>query len=292
MESPVLKDKRIAISISESPDLEGLGYGQVHLEDTMVEIGRYLLASEMNLAYGGDLRETNNFTRTLFDLAQNQYNKEPQKVFSNYFAWPIHLNLSEEERSKNYNTARMVCLKPPDSELDAKQFIPPDTPENKAIWARSLTQMRQTQTSAIDARIMLGGQMDQFKGAWPGLVEEAWLTLKAGKPLYLMGAFGGCAQLVIQMIQGQMSSHDIRDQVGSKMKDDYSAMINHFNREAAQRGVAPIDYEKLSAYFKGKTIADLNNGLSEAENMILFKETEIHRAIALIMKGLSQRFAM
>lgn len=283
-----LKNKKVAISISESPDLEALGFGRVHLEDAMVEIGRYLLASEMKLVFGGDLRIKNNFTRTLFDLAKDQYNQTPKRVFSNYFAWPIHLNLTDEERADHYDSAKMIRLKPTDTELDPEVFLPPNTPQNVAVWARSLTYMRRTQTGDVDARIMLGGQMDEFKGAWPGLVEEAWLTLQANKPLFILGAFGGCAQLVIDMIQGELSADDIRAQVGSKMRGAYSAMINHFNSEAEQRGVNPIKYEKLSTFFKTKTIKDLNNGLCENENLVLFQETEIHRIIALIMKGLTR----
>ena len=35
-----------------------------------------------------------------------------------------------------------------------------------------------------------------------GLAEEALLALRAGKPVYLIGAFGGCAEAVIEAPRG------------------------------------------------------------------------------------------
>jgi len=51
--------------------------------------------------------------------------------------------------------------------------------------------MREQLLVRTQARIMLGGRTTGYKGKYPGLVEEALLTLQAGKPLYLMGGFGG-----------------------------------------------------------------------------------------------------
>jgi len=38
---------------------------------------------------------------------------------------------------------------------------------------------------------MLGGRTLGYKGKYPGLVEEALITLQAGKPLFLLGGFAG-----------------------------------------------------------------------------------------------------
>ena len=61
-------------------------------------------------------------------------------------------------------------------------------------WASSLTAMRRVQTEAIDARIVLGGRVTNFKGRMPGIAEEAEFALKSNQPLYLLGGFGGCAR--------------------------------------------------------------------------------------------------
>jgi len=35
-----------------------------------------------------------------------------------------------------------------------------------------------------------------YRGQMPGVLEEALLTFRAKRPLYLVGAFGGCARLI------------------------------------------------------------------------------------------------
>ena len=98
--APMLTGKRIGLSISYSPDLARLGYGEVHLEDAMVEFARYLFANGASLAYGGDHRKKG-FTQTLFELARvhNQEGVAPQTRMANYLAWPIHLNLDDARRA-------------------------------------------------------------------------------------------------------------------------------------------------------------------------------------------------
>ena len=51
-----LSQKAIAVAISDSPDMAGLGLAPEHLRDAMAEIARHLLALGARLVYGGDLR--------------------------------------------------------------------------------------------------------------------------------------------------------------------------------------------------------------------------------------------
>lgn len=46
-----------AISVSDSPDLAILGFGESHLRNAMADLALFMLAEGMNLVYGGDLRE-------------------------------------------------------------------------------------------------------------------------------------------------------------------------------------------------------------------------------------------
>jgi hypothetical protein len=50
-----LKNWKIAVSISDSPDLAARGLGERHLCDVMVEVARHLIAAGATLVYGGDL---------------------------------------------------------------------------------------------------------------------------------------------------------------------------------------------------------------------------------------------
>ena len=51
-----LYKKNIAISVSDSEDIEVLGFSKIHQEDMVLEITRYLIINGATLIYGGDLR--------------------------------------------------------------------------------------------------------------------------------------------------------------------------------------------------------------------------------------------
>ena len=67
--SPRGDNKLVAVSISNSPDLGRLGYGQEHLHELMISVARTVLRLHANLAYGGDLRP-DGFTATLFAIGR------------------------------------------------------------------------------------------------------------------------------------------------------------------------------------------------------------------------------
>ena len=50
----------------------------------------------------------------------------------------------------------------------------------------------------------------------------------------------------------------------------------------------PIDYDEVVAAFLGAAPADLNNGLTEAENLELFETPDLDRTVTLLIKGLSE----
>jgi hypothetical protein len=70
----------VGISISNTPDLAALGFGNEHLEDAMTEIARHLIACGATLAYAGDLRE-GGFTELLFEIA-NRYRANKDRYSS------------------------------------------------------------------------------------------------------------------------------------------------------------------------------------------------------------------
>src|SRR5215470_16444954 len=67
-----LEGWRIAVSISDSPDLASLGLGDRHLRDVMVEVARHLISAGAALVYGGDLRKKG-YTELLFEVAARYY---------------------------------------------------------------------------------------------------------------------------------------------------------------------------------------------------------------------------
>jgi hypothetical protein len=277
-----LKGRVLGISISDSPDLEALGFSDVHFRDALIEFARYMLAAGATLAYGGDLRE-GGFTHTLFNLVSTYKGAGGSRI-KNYLAWPIHLNLSVEQRAELKTSAEIIALPAPDMPgLDPTQFLPPADAESTYAWCLSLTRMRERISQDNDAQILMGGRLIGYKGKYPGLVEEAYEIMKVDKPLFLIGAYGGCTGAVIEAVRGNRPPGlTEQEQCQNASYLDVYAYYNQHAPAAEER----IDYDKLLDFFNQRGSAGLHNGLSAQENERLFTTPHIPEIIALVLQGL------
>jgi len=254
----------VTISISESSDMAILGLAREHIDDAMVEVTLHLLAMDAQVIYGGDLR-SGGFTEILFELV-SRYSREAdpggQRIYArNFLAWPVHINMSMEQLKQASqdleNIAELVCLTADAKAMKASERVRHSKRSaTEDEWAIGLTAMRNMMTQISNARVVLGGRVEHFKGKMPGIAEEALSSFKAKKPLFLLGGFGGCA-------------------------GDISAIIG-FNPRQKPIGNKWPGQDELSA-FSG---SDLNNGLNFKENEILTKTVHIDQAVALILRGL------
>jgi len=197
-----LAERWIALSASESPDLDRLGLLDAHLRFTLGEIARAVLAAGGRLAYGGHLRP-DGYTVFLVQELERQYRHE--NLIQLCIAWPVHRKMSaaqlrtvEDERPL---AARITYL-----DLDGEPIDPlsgrgeDPEPVGPDETARGLTAMRQFMTHRSHARVLLGGKRSGFTGRLPGLMEEALLALEAGIPLYLAAGFGGATLDIAQAL--------------------------------------------------------------------------------------------
>ena len=72
---------------------------------------------------------------------------------------------------------------------------------------RALTAMRKQLVEHTNVRICIGGASGQATRRLPGIIEEAWMTINAKKPLYLIGAIGGAARAMVNLILQRTMSH-------------------------------------------------------------------------------------
>ncbi len=254
----------IAVSTSESPDMAALGLSHGHLRDAMVEIARHVLRFGSRIVYGGDLRQYG-FSELLFEIVARHQpvvdNAEVHVGVTNYLAWPVHILMPfeklEEAAEALAGSAELVCLDMDGNRMtmQRRQQFESKHPTD-AEWSIGLTTMRQLMLAETDARIVLGGRTEQYKGAMPGIGEEALLSLQAGQPLFVIGGFGGCAR-------------DIAESLGL-------AEQGMFDRRVWQGREA---FDSFSAN-------DLNNGLKVEDNATLAITTHIDQAIVLILRGL------
>jgi hypothetical protein len=278
---------KIGISISENEDLEKLGFAKIHLKDLMVEIARNLLINDFSIIYGGDLRKEG-FTEIFSDLAyQYRTIKEAKSMcFENYFSFPIYLQLTRAHTLEfKKHGANIIKVSPPeDLGIDLNHYMRPDTLQAKYIWARSLSKMRGEMISASKGRILVGGRLNHYLGMFPGVIEEARITLEQDKPLYLVGGYGGCASQVANALIGNHFTF-IEDMF--HQGEDYQTFRAYYNEQQPER---LIDLQALSHYFEGYGLERLaaNNGLSKEENLRLFTTPHLSEIIYLIFKGLNK----
>ena len=265
----ILERQTIAISVSESPDMPALGLSDGHLRDAMTEIARHLLALGSRLVYGGDLRQFG-FSELLFELvarhSRDANEDDEQAGITNFLAWPVHILQSAVDIEKAVadleGTAQLICLTLHGARISmAERLELPQLQPTEAEWSDGLTAMRSVMVAETNARIVLGGRVDKYKGVMPGIAEEALLSLRAKQPLFLVGGFGGCTR-------------DIIEELG---------LVEPWG---SGRMAWPSKHE-----FGAFSASDLNNGLTPEENAVLGHTPHIDQAVTLILRGLRKRLA-
>lgn len=281
-----LHERKIGISISDSPDLSRFGIGAEMYKDLTVELSRHILKANGKMIYGGDLREKG-FTELFRDLARQYGQKEKAEAdvqyFRNYLSWPLYNDLSKEKRA-DYLASRieLVNSKPgqavtPD-EYDV--FIPFDVSEETMLkWATSLNQMRFDSIGESDARIIAGGKIQGSSGFMPGIAEELLLAHQAKKPIFLIGGFGGCAHILADILEGNAHGKDL-EEIAAQNKT-----YQHFYEWSKSKGYN-IDY----GVFDKIRIDQLGNGLDTDDNIRLAHSVDIIEIVSFVLKGLNTIF--
>ena len=259
-------DALVGISVSEpgAAELEARGLTDDHVRHVFVELARQILAAGGSLAYGGDLRH-GGYTRTLLALLRtySRADRPPRSRVRAYLARPAWKDLGVADESELAVFA--TPLKVPAAGSDADDSAP--------ARARDFTAMRRQMTMDIDARVVIGGRLAGQVGRWPGVVEEAYLAVRARKPLLVAGALGGAAARVAEAVRGQQPPElTTRFQLSHTTGHD----------TILTSGEGP-DEEDLLKTFAG---ADLRNGLSEDDNRILWEADDLDLVVALVLRGL------
>lgn len=294
-----LTGRTIALSISDPGEgLAALGLSERHLFAAMDLIARALLSRGATLAYGGDLR-AGGFTEFLGELvrAHNGAGRRDYNRIRNFLPWPRHLAVSKATCAAVAQSLEVVRAPPP-ADLVAAGLIDPATapgavaPRDRYALARALLAMRETMTGALDARVVLGGKLAGFSGRLPGIVEEALLALDAGKPVYVLGGFGGAAATLADLLSGATPPGFTHAAIAAR-DPGYAGMTAFLDAEVSARSLPEtlrIDYAAIAERLQRLGVAGLNNGLSEADNRALMRVQDIDEAVWLILKGLAVRY--
>ena len=255
--------------------------------------------------YGGHQGDKG-YTQTLFELVRAHHclvGVERMERIINTRGWP--LPYSQDLVAEYSQVARLERIpRPVDlnicpgreiaDQVEANPFSIEPSPETRYCWARGMTAMREAQVvsdSGIAARIILGGKFGSPKegpgsdekwylGRIPGVLEEVVLSAQAGQPVFLIGAFGGAAALVIDLLEGRERpeatwEYQRRAPHAEGMRELYD-----------QCGQTWWDYPEMVELLRNTGAAGINPLLSEEQNRELFHIRDLSRIIELILAGL------
>lgn len=291
----------VALSVSEAEDLAKYGLRKTHLDEIFLELSRYLLIAGIRIAYGGHLKPSG-YTLRLADLLHDPIIEHlrgempkaglPMELIS-YLAWPMFSTIQDEAKLGPLVEVRH-CNRPDDVDesLDPvfvpqpTQDIPIDTVQRRFGWSRGLTVMRERQTKEVAARVIVGGRLgpthDGYKGKMPGVLEETLVSIQAERPVYLVGAFGGCARLVVDALEGNPRQ---------ELTWDFQQRVEHsvaLRQLYIDRGLSWDEYDQIKSALQHRGLGGLKNGLNISENRELATTRSAERIIELIFRGLQQ----
>ena len=221
----------------------------------------------------------------------------------NHMAWPIWRGLSDDDYDVYGKEAELHQVAAPAGLVDPGngQFFKPTDLEARYAWCRGLTAMREEQLagaetesfSGVAARVSLGGKLAGSLSRWPGVLEELVLTLRARKPVYLIGTFGGATRLVADELSGvlrdELSTDWFREHHLPQRGDvSWDALVQRYQMDGLDIGTPESIRDELRALADGGLGHALNNGLSDEDNRRLIHSDDPHEAVMLILNGLSE----
>jgi hypothetical protein len=116
----------------------------------------------------------------------------------------------------------------------------------------------------------------------PGVLEEALIAIRAERPIYLVGAFGGCARLVFDALEGN-SRPELKWE--HQRAAPYSEELRTLYK---QYGETWDDYDAIADELKARGLSGLTNGLTEDENRELATTRSGERIVELVLRGIQR----
>ena len=289
----------VNLSVSESDDSTQRGFPSSQVNRVTLQIVAALFGQGASLVFGHDWREDGvmeavyGFARQVqspMPLSPAQAAADNEPLLRNLVPWPDKPYLSGAELEQLSSTLRVESPGLP-RELQATEADARRADPNNSLYrytrARGLTFLRRRLNDVSHVRFCIGGRRSGYAGRYPGVIEEAFLAVTDGKPLYIAGFLGGAAEQVVDAFEGKEMSEDF---CGVASLGNVYAAPPIRETEAATRADRVIDRTIVWKTFRdtgGDRLAQ-TNGLTVDENKELFHTPVIERAIELVLIGLSR----
>lgn len=189
--SNALRHVRVALSVSESEDLNRLGLAESHLELVVAEVARAVILAGGTILYGGRLRPSGYTQVIMEEVRRYSDDRQALEIYvpqPEYRSMPREVLVRIDARLGMSGALRLVSGA---GEARSIQEINCQSEDEEVSDAIALTAMRKLVSGTADARIVLGGKLVGYAGAEPGVIEEARMTIEASRRLYIVGGYGG-----------------------------------------------------------------------------------------------------
>lgn len=286
-----LSGLRVGISISGSEDSDGRGFPAWQVNRVTMQFAAALLGQGAGMVFGHDWRD-DGVMEAVHDFAMRMQapvarNKQegpvPAPLLQNLLPWPDTPKLAPGEIKRLAATLSIKRAGLPDDV--AGLVVGRSGKDVKAyLRARALTHLRNQLVAQTGARICIGGRTRGSRGRYPGVIEEAYLSVQTGRPLFLIGLLGGATRQLIDAVDGKPRPS------GFGKTGDIDRIYGLFDKPGRPEGDVEISPDRVWSRFVSLGVAGLveQNGLNDRENIELHRTPSVERAIELVLMGLAK----
>ena len=170
-----------------------------------------------------------------------------------------------------------------ENSIDFTKYLKPENDENKYIWSKSLSAMREKKEKNTDILILVGGKIRGFKGCLPGILEEFLTAIRLEHPVYLLGGYGGMAEIIAKVVSKELNATAFTKLMLED--EDFEAFLQYYNEKSCGK----INFSEIFDEIKDCK-EFVNKGLSEEEKDTLLHSNNIIESIELVFKGINNNY--
>ncbi|MEM9368572.1 MAG: CHAT domain-containing protein [Planctomycetota bacterium] len=295
---------RVALSLSDSPDLNGpKGYHKHHLADATVQVARSVISAGGEIAYGGDFRHESmndpdrlGFTILLAELLGG-YNQMSgtAKFLHSYLGAPIPMgDVPDSLPLQIYHMVETPAM--------AELAVMPVDEVSEHPSALYFSDMRQAMVKSTDARVIIGGGIQPrleaggpgYGGRYPGVVEEAWRSMQRQQALYVVGGYGGAAATIAKLLQERSITPELHDETWMEHeyfrenaeRIDQNSYHDQLGLPTSMQDLGEAIVREAERLLDSDAASIAWNGLTLAENHELSRTRDNARITSLVSRGL------
>lgn len=234
----LITKKKLNVGISISYSNTSSQIDVLKIQDIMTIFIKYFFALAFNVFYAGNPNydQDLSFNHILLNVEEKLHEFDSKKQKNLNLIIPSYIRKELTVKQLNYLRKYANLI---------------ETGKTTDTVPNNLSIARKYLINSIDLHVILGGKISDYVGSMPGILEEFLLSVKSKKAIYILGGFGGAANLICDLITTNVSD-------------------------------SPTIFNPVKNY----SLKDLHNGLSDQENKTLMYTTDSDIAMALVLKGI------